>query len=128
MGKKKHPSDHLIITFLMPILFLIGAYLIKNGYLSPGGGFQGGAVLAAIFISHYLVLPEEKKNTAFMQQFEKYVFLTFIAITFVYILLGFRLTNPEWYVPYLIFMNFLIGMKVFCGMSIIFLHFVLDDE
>lgn len=128
LNKGTHPSDHTVITFLMPILFLIGAYLIKNGYVSPGGGFQGGAVLAAIFISHYLILPKEKKNTDFMQKFEKYVFLTFIVFTFIYILLGFRMTNPEFYIPYLMFMNFLIGMKVFCGMSIIFIHFVLDDE
>ena len=128
MNKSKHPSDFKVILFLMPILFLLGFYLIVNGYVSPGGGFQGGAVLAAIVISHYLILPKEKVDTSFLQTFEKYIFIAFILFTVGYILLEFRLTNPEIYIPYLMGMNFLIGMKVFCGMSIIFLHFVLDDN
>lgn len=31
---------------LLPLIALFGAYVIANGHLSPGGGFQGGAVLA----------------------------------------------------------------------------------
>jgi len=124
----KHPSDFKIILFLMPILFLLGFYLIINGYVSPGGGFQGGAVLAAIVISHYLILPKEKLDTSFLQTFEKFIFVIFILFTVVYILMEFRLTHSEFYIPYLWGMNFLIGMKVFCGMSIIFLHFILDDN
>ena len=32
---------------LTPYILLFGAYLISNGHLSPGGGFQGGVVLAS---------------------------------------------------------------------------------
>jgi len=31
---------------LTPYILLLGLYLISFGHLSPGGGFQGGAVLA----------------------------------------------------------------------------------
>lgn len=32
---------------LAPIVLLFGAYVMLNGHLSPGGGFQGGVVLAS---------------------------------------------------------------------------------
>ncbi len=34
---------------LFPFLILLGAYIIIHGHLSPGGGFQGGAVIAAAY-------------------------------------------------------------------------------
>ncbi len=34
-------------TILFPLIMLIGAYIIVNGHLSPGGGFQGGAVIGS---------------------------------------------------------------------------------
>ena len=35
---------------LFPFLFLFGAYIIVHGQLTPGGGFQGGVVLASAVI------------------------------------------------------------------------------
>ena len=37
-------------TFLIPVIFLFGIYVILNGHLSPGGGFSGGAIIGAGFI------------------------------------------------------------------------------
>ena len=36
--------------FLTPFIFLFGIYVITHGHLSPGGGFQGGVILASISI------------------------------------------------------------------------------
>ncbi len=46
-------SSHL----LFPFLLLLGAYIIVHGHLTPGGGFQGGAVLAAAFFIPVLTSP-----------------------------------------------------------------------
>lgn len=35
---------------LTPFIQLFGLYIIFHGHLSPGGGFQGGAVIGASFI------------------------------------------------------------------------------
>ncbi len=35
---------------LIPVIALFGVYIFLNGHLTPGGGFQGGAVLASSFI------------------------------------------------------------------------------
>jgi multicomponent Na+:H+ antiporter subunit B len=37
----------LISLVLIPLLVALGAYLVFHGQLTPGGGFQGGVVLAA---------------------------------------------------------------------------------
>jgi multicomponent Na+:H+ antiporter subunit B len=36
------------------VLLLTGLYLVAHGYLTPGGGFQGGVVVAAAFVLVYL--------------------------------------------------------------------------
>jgi len=36
----------LMGALLLPVVTLVGLYLIGHGHLSPGGGFQGGVVLA----------------------------------------------------------------------------------
>ncbi len=44
------PVSELVETganVLLPIILVFGAYLIANGHLSPGGGFQGGAIVAS---------------------------------------------------------------------------------
>jgi multicomponent Na+:H+ antiporter subunit B len=34
----------------VPVLFLLGLFVIAHGYLTPGGGFQGGIVVAAAIV------------------------------------------------------------------------------
>lgn len=40
-------SLRLVSLVLIPLLVAFGAYLVFHGQLTPGGGFQGGVVLAA---------------------------------------------------------------------------------
>jgi multicomponent Na+:H+ antiporter subunit B len=44
------PVGELLTTgsrLLTPLILLLGAYVFVNGHLTPGGGFQGGAILAS---------------------------------------------------------------------------------
>jgi multicomponent Na+:H+ antiporter subunit B len=43
---------------VFPFLVVLGAYLILHGHLTPGGGFQGGAILAAAFFIPWLARPD----------------------------------------------------------------------
>lgn len=55
--EKIEPSSLVVFTgcrFLFPILLLVGAYIFIHGHLTPGGGFQGGAIIAAAFILMYM--------------------------------------------------------------------------
>lgn len=40
------PSTLLFGAGLLPVTVLVGGYIVAHGQLSPGGGFQGGVVLA----------------------------------------------------------------------------------
>jgi multicomponent Na+:H+ antiporter subunit B len=48
--------DALRITgyLLLPITLVVGVYIVAHGYLSPGGGFQGGIVLGSAIHLIYL--------------------------------------------------------------------------
>ncbi len=37
-------------SFLFPLTILFGVYIFLHGHLTPGGGFQGGVVLASAFL------------------------------------------------------------------------------
>lgn len=47
---------------LFPVIMMFGAYIIINGHLSPGGGFQGGAVIGSGML--LMLLSGNKKEIA----------------------------------------------------------------
>jgi len=46
--------------FLAAIMLLFGVYIIFTGHLNPGGGFQGGVILAAVILLLYIAFGTEK--------------------------------------------------------------------
>lgn len=55
---KKVREDLIIKTgsnIVLSILLVLGAYIILHGHLSPGGGFQGGVLLAGGVALYYLI-------------------------------------------------------------------------
>jgi multicomponent Na+:H+ antiporter subunit B len=47
-------------TLLVPTIFMLGVYIFMNGHLTPGGGFQGGAVIATGMVMVIMSRPEVK--------------------------------------------------------------------
>lgn len=48
--RARPPAGELLTTgtrFLVPMILLLGVYVFVNGHLTPGGGFQGGAIIAS---------------------------------------------------------------------------------
>ena len=45
----------VVSKFHIPFFFVFGFYVITHGELGPGGGFQGGVILASGFILYSLV-------------------------------------------------------------------------
>jgi len=55
--KKVTPASLILYTgcrFLFPLILLFGSYIFIHGHLSPGGGFQGGAIVASAFVLIYM--------------------------------------------------------------------------
>lgn len=69
----KTTSSELVQTtvqYLLPIIFLFGVYIFLNGHLTPGGGFQGGAVIASGIVLLFLALPYAKLRHALLSLLE----------------------------------------------------------
>lgn len=49
-----------IVRLLAPFIAMFAIYVILNGHVSPGGGFQGGTILGALAIALTLVLGENE--------------------------------------------------------------------
>ncbi|NCB73080.1 MAG: sodium:proton antiporter [Clostridia bacterium] len=116
------------IGFSVPFVIIAAIYITVNGHISPGGGFQGGALLACVMISRYLYNPVNDIRMKKIQYTEK-LLLFFIILLFV----SFLATgiNSLELVPiplYMVSMNILIGLKVACGLSIIFYQFIFYED
>lgn len=118
-----------IITRMMgiiyPFVMLIGIYIIINGHNSPGGGFQGGTILATALITRYLVYPNFDINLKIFERLEKIFFVLIVITPVLYLFIGLQPNDTVLsHQIYMIVMNILIGIKVFSGLSIIFYRFV----
>lgn len=65
---------------ILPLIFVFGAYVIKNGHLSAGGGFQGGAVVASGTMLLLLALPGTRINHAFLGVTESLAGVVYVGI------------------------------------------------
>jgi multicomponent Na+:H+ antiporter subunit B len=50
----------MVRLFLVPAMLLFGLYVVVHGETSPGGGFQGGAIMGAAIILARLSLDREQ--------------------------------------------------------------------
>ena len=116
------------LGIIYPFMILFGLYIILNGHNSPGGGFQGGAVLSAVFMSRYLISPVDDIKLNNLRIVEKAVYMLIILFPTVFLLMMLNIKYPILNQAYLITMNILIGIKVCCGLSIVFFRFVFYES
>lgn len=116
------------LTIVIPFFIITGIYIVLNGHVSPGGGFQGGAVLAAIFMCRYLINPDLNISLDLFQSIEKILLLFIILFSFSFLTFGLNSLNLISNKYYIIFMNILIGIKVACGITLIFYRFVFYED
>lgn len=137
LDKQKTPE--LFITFsrlLYPVMLLFGMYVVINGHLSPGGGFQGGAIIAtAILILYYIDISKSIKVDTILT-IEKVLFIILLSISFLSVFTRNEVfTN---FMPldattiqksiFLIILNILIGAKVSLGLIAIFTAFLKEGR
>ena len=57
MNNKRKRRDSILTCcsdLVLPIIITLGLYIIIHGHLSPGGGFQGGVLVAGAFAILYV--------------------------------------------------------------------------
>ncbi len=76
-------TSELLVTasqVLIPIIFLFGIYVFMNGHLTPGGGFQGGAIIATGVALMILANPNVKINYTVIHWVEGISGVAFVTI------------------------------------------------
>ncbi|MBS3767650.1 MAG: sodium:proton antiporter [Candidatus Cloacimonetes bacterium] len=61
--RKKRSSSSILQTgtqVLLPLIIMFGIYVFTNGHLTPGGGFQGGVIIASGILVYILASPKNK--------------------------------------------------------------------
>lgn len=113
---------------IYPFLIITGLFIITNGHISPGGGFQGGALLASVFICKYLIDPVNEVKLGKIQYIEKIALLFIILLSLSFLLTGFNRYRLISNTNYFYAMNVLIGLKVACGMTVIVYRFIFYES
>lgn len=81
--KAKQASGFILragADLMFPLLLVVGLYIVIHGHLTPGGGFQGGVVLAAAFFLPLLARPGESMNHTLLSLIEGFAGAAFIGI------------------------------------------------
>lgn len=86
----QHQPSELVrngAEIVLPLIFLFGCYVIMNGHLSAGGGFQGGAVVASGVMLLLLARPKTLLHHGFLSVTESlagvlYVFIGVLGLIF----------------------------------------------
>ncbi|MBE6948688.1 MAG: hypothetical protein E7456_02460 [Ruminococcaceae bacterium] len=53
---------------VIPIIMMLGVYILLNGHISPGGGFAGGAIIGAGLILYAQVMGFERATVVFSEK------------------------------------------------------------
>lgn len=72
---------------LVPIIITVGAYILVNGHLTPGGGFQGGAVIATGVLLMFLANPKHQLNHTIIHWIESISGMVFVTVGVVGVLM-----------------------------------------
>ena len=73
---------------LIPIITMVGVYIFINGHLTPGGGFQGGAVIASGVILMFLAFPNMEFSHKFFEALESVSGLVYVGLAAFGAILG----------------------------------------
>lgn len=82
------------VRLFFPLLLTLGLYIILHGHLTPGGGFQGGVILAAAFFLPLLAIPGRQINHLGLALVEGLAGSAFIIIGLVSLFQGKAFLQP----------------------------------
>ena len=100
-----------ITNLIFPLIMIFGLYVIAHGHLTPGGGFQGGAVVASgcalVLVAYGSPWLRSRIQETHLSMFESIGAVWFIALALLGLVFGGVLFNGVF------FNNFLVGTFLF---------------
>ncbi len=137
LNKQKTPTLFITLAKIFyPIMILFGIYIIINGHLSPGGGFQGGAIVATAILILYYIDVSKSIDINKILTLGRFLFILILVISFISLITRNEIfTNfiplydsTELKSVYLILLNLIIGAKVAFGLTAIFTTFLKEGR
>lgn len=121
------------IQVICSVMLLFGVYLMLNGHITPGGGFQGGLAVASFFICRYMIYDVNDLPIRKLNRMEELVFVAITLFAASIVFFGAEIYLPGYILPivrvgYMFVMNVLIGLKVACGFIILFYRFIVIEQ
>ncbi len=80
---------------LLPLILVFGAYVIVNGHLSAGGGFQGGAIVASGLMLQLLAHPDTKVSQAILSVTESIAGIFYVLLGIVGLVIAGGFLDPR---------------------------------
>jgi len=81
---------------LVPLILLFGVYIFVHGHLTPGGGFQGGVIIASAMLLIILAQVTDHFNHSLLALIESLSGLTYVILGIIGLLLGVGFLNTTW--------------------------------
>ena len=80
----------IVVTAIFPFIILYGFYIQFFGEISPGGGFQAGAIFASAIIAYDIIFDSEHKEIdwSILYKFAISGVTLYLLVGFVAILFG----------------------------------------
>jgi len=90
-------SENLKTTssFLVALIMILGIYIFTHGHLSPGGGFQGGVVIASGFLLLMLSDLSFKVNHTILMLVESISGFTYVLLGLLGVILSIGFLNAQ---------------------------------
>ncbi len=89
---RQSPEASKIVTaaakLLFPAIVILGAYVFIHGHLTPGGGFQGGSIIATGFLLMLISYRKFKVEHSIISWVESIAGLTFVSIGLLGLIYG----------------------------------------
>lgn len=130
MRKRKDVIIPSCANLVMPLTLILGFYVILHGHLSPGGGFQGGVLVAGAITIVYLSYGKDMISKVFhakvLKLSENVGALGFVLIATLGIIYGVSFFSNVVYKGSvgklfssgtIFLMNFAVGYKVLAGVG-----------
>lgn len=98
MTRERRPAGEIVTTgtaVLLPLILTFGAYVIVNGHLSAGGGFQGGAIVASGVMLMLVARPGSRLNTALLSIVESTAGVLYVCLGIAGLVLAGGFLDPS---------------------------------
>jgi multicomponent Na+:H+ antiporter subunit B len=143
--KEMSPVVRTIVKIAFAPMFAFGAYIILHGHLTPGGGFQGGAIIGSLLALYFIAFGAVNWKKKLLSGIESGGLLVFIGTGLLGLMSGYMFYNflsdsdipifnesipvmtgwdhanwaPLWSGGTVSVMNLAVGLEVIAGLTLI---------